>query len=403
MKRRFNISLVSVAVMVLLSILALNIGPVSADDGKPSVNDETGPIEYGAAPTPAPTPPEGALIVDDNGFANSFSPDTPSPGNLVGPYLWTGTDMAGDVHIYARTFFKFVVPPHPGEAFDVWLGALCNYTKGEDAGTTAAYYFADNGWNQATLTWNSTWNQSFGSNKGAILDSVNIPFVGQTPPLPNKYYEWKVTDGAENIWKNGGTITLVLCAANESPSIYWRDFQNKYWPEGVSPAYLRAAPRTIPLAPVANPLIGTGAPTSHNASLGAPIAPAPPVSLTNIQTQSASLSAKSVTPGTPVTVTASIINKSAVNGIKKVTLYVNGQVESTQGVTVNSGGSTKLTFNVSRSEPGDYNVYVDGVPAGSFKVEMVAGNDTILIFSAALIALAFIAGMVMLWRRQRAV
>ena len=214
-----------------------------------------------------------------------------------------------------------------------------------------------------------------------------------------------MTDGAENIWKNGGTITLVLCAANESPSIYWRDFENKYWPTGVSPAYLRAAPRTIPPppAPVANPLIGTGAPTSHNASLGAPIAPAPPVSLTNIQTQSASLSAKSVTPGTPVTVTASIINKSAVNGIKKVTVYVNGQVESTQGVTVNSGGSSQLTFNITRSEPGDYNVYVDGVPAGSFKVEMVAGNDTILIFSAALIALAFIAGMVMLWRRQRAV
>ena len=206
-----------------------------------------------------------------------------------------------------------------------------------------------------------------------------------------------MTDGAENIWKNGGTITLVLCAANESPSIYWRDFQNKYWPEGVSPAYLRAAPRTI------TPLVGTGAPTSHGSSLGATTSPAPPVSLPNIQTQSASLSAKSVTPGTPVTVTASIINKSAVNGIKKVTVYVNGQVESTQGVTVNSGGSSQLTFNITRSEPGDYNVYVDGVPAGSFKVEMVAGNDAILIFSAALIALAFIAGMVMLWRRQRAV
>ena len=71
--------------------------------------------------------------------------------------------------------------------------------------------------------------------------------------------------------------------------------------------------------------------------------------------------------------TADITNKSAVNGNKKVTLYVNGQVETTQGVTVNSGGSSQLTFNVSRSEPGDYSVYVDGVPAGSFKVEMVTG------------------------------
>jgi hypothetical protein len=117
--------------------------------------------------------------------------------------------------------------------------------------------------------------------------------------------------------------------------------------------------------------------------------------------QSASLSAKTVTPATPITVTADIANKSAVIGNKKVTLYVNGQVETTQGITVNSGGSTKLTFNVSRSEPGDYIVYVDGVPAGSFKVELFRESDGILIFSAVLVALAFLVGMVMLWRRQQ--
>ena len=147
--------------------------------------------------------------------------------------------------------------------------------------------------------------------------------------------------------------------------------------------------------------IFTGTGTSHGSSVGGPTSPAPPVSLPNIVTQSASLSTKAVTPGTPVTVTADITNKSAVNGNKKVTLYVNGQVETTQGVNVSSGSTSKLTFNVSRSEPGDYTVYVDGVPAGSFKVEMVTGNDAILIFSAGLIALAFMAGMFMLWRRQK--
>ena len=106
----------------------------------------------------------------------------------------------------------------------------------------------------------------------------------------------------------------------------------------------------------------------------------PPATLPNIVTQSASLSAKTVTPGTPITVTADITNKGAVNGSKKVTVYVNGQEETSQGLTVNSGGSTKLTFKVSRSEPGDYNVYVDGVPAGSFKVEMLRESDTITHF-----------------------
>jgi len=161
-------------------------------------------------------------------------------------------------------------------------------------------------------------------------------------------------------------------------------------------------PPPPPPPPPINPLIGTGAPTSHGgSSVSGPTSPAPPVSLPSLVIQSASLSAKAVTPGTPIIVTADIANKSSVNGNKKVTLYVNGQVETTQGITVNSGGSTKLTFNVSRSEPGDYTVYVDGVPAGSFKVEMVTGPDSILIFSAVLVALAFIVGIVMLWRRQQ--
>jgi len=175
---------------------------------------------------------------------------------------------------------------------------------------------------------------------------------------------------------------------------------------GVTVIELAALPTPAPApAPTpVNPLIGTGAPTSHGAGAGSTsTTTTQTVSITNIQTQSASLSAKTVTPGTPITVTADIANKSAVNGSKKVTLYVNGQVETTQGITVNSGGSTQLTFNVSRSEPGDYSVYVDGVPAGSFKVELFRESDGILIVSAALVAMAFLLGMVMLWRRQRAV
>ena len=150
-----------------------------------------------------------------------------------------------------------------------------------------------------------------------------------------------------------------------------------------------------------NQAIGTGAPTSHGSSFSGTTTTTQPVGLPNIVTQSASLSAKSVTPGTRITVTADIANKSAVNGTKKVTLYVNGQVETTQDITVNSGGSSKLTFNISRNEPGDYSVYVDGVPAGSFKVELFRESDGILIFSAGLVALAFLIGVVMLWRRQQ--
>lgn len=148
--------------------------------------------------------------------------------------------------------------------------------------------------------------------------------------------------------------------------------------------------------------VGSGAPTSHGSSTTGPSPVGQPVGLPNIVIQSAAISVRTVTPGTPITIVADIANKSAVNGNKRITLYVNGQVESTQGITVNSGGSTQLTFNVSRSEPGNYMVYVDGVPAGSFKVELFRESDMVLIFSITMLAMAFIVGVIMIWRRQRA-
>jgi len=150
---------------------------------------------------------------------------------------------------------------------------------------------------------------------------------------------------------------------------------------------------------VVMPMVNLRPPSSSATMAATP--PSQPVILPNIAVQSARVSTTSVSPGDPVTVTADITNKGAVNGVKKITLYVNGQVESTQGVNVNSGGYTRLTFNIARSEPGDYTVYVDGVPAGSFKVEPLSQSDAILVFSSVLLGLAFILGMVMLWRRQR--
>jgi len=140
---------------------------------------------------------------------------------------------------------------------------------------------------------------------------------------------------------------------------------------------------------------------SHGASMPAVTTPQAPVSLPSVIVQSASLSANTVSPGSPVTVTADITNKSTVNGIKKVTLYVNGQVESTQGITVNSGGSSKLTFSVSRNEPGTYSIYVDGVPAGSLTVSGGPPGEA-LIFAGFIAFIALILGLMVFYaRRQR--
>jgi uncharacterized membrane protein len=140
---------------------------------------------------------------------------------------------------------------------------------------------------------------------------------------------------------------------------------------------------------------------SHSSGGAASTTPATAVSPPTILVQSANLSAKVATPGTPVTVTAHIANRSTVNGSIKVTLYVNGQEETTQGVAVNSGSSAQLAFKVSRRVPGDYTVSVDGVPAGSFKVQMVTGNVALFIVIVVLVGITFVFGLVMLWRRHR--
>jgi len=258
---------------------------------------------------------------------------------------------------------------------------------------------------QWVMRYNGTSNGSDTATDIAVDGSGNAYVTGRSyNGTNNDYCTVKYSPGGDKLWDskyNGtanGSDTATDIAVDGSGNAYVTGYSyNGANSDYATIKYGQPQPEVEQ-----NPWIGMGAPTSHSSSVVVPTTPAPPVTNPIILTSSASLSAKSVTPGTPVTVTADIINKSTVNGSKKVTLYVNGQVETTQAVTVNSGGSSKLTFSVSRSEPGDYSVYVDGVPAGSFKVELFSGNDAILMFSAILIAMAFLIGMVMLWRRQRA-
>jgi hypothetical protein len=126
-----------------------------------------------------------------------------------------------------------------------------------------------------------------------------------------------------------------------------------------------------------------------------------PVALPAISVKSASLSATKVTQGTPVTVTADVANTGTSNGTANIKVYVNGQEESSQGVTVTSGSNTPLTFTVSRNEPGTYTVYVGGTSAGSFTVDWLADSN-ILIISGAAILFAFAIGVIFVTRRKQA-
>jgi hypothetical protein len=147
-------------------------------------------------------------------------------------------------------------------------------------------------------------------------------------------------------------------------------------------------------------MIGT---TPHGSSMsGTAAAPVQsPVSLPTVFVRSASLLATKVAQGTPITVTADVVNTGAVTGSSSIKVYVNGQEESSQGVTVNSGASTTIIFTVSRNEPGTYSVYVGGTRAGSFTVDQFADPNIILYVSGSLLLFAFVIGLLLILRRKQ--
>ncbi len=127
-----------------------------------------------------------------------------------------------------------------------------------------------------------------------------------------------------------------------------------------------------------------------------------PAAIASISVRSASLSAAKVAPGATVTVTANIANRGTADGSMQVKLYVNGQEEAHQGVTLASGKSAPVKFSVSRDEPGTYSVYVGNVPAGAFTVDTFADPNIILYISGALLLFALAGGVIyMAMRKQR--
>jgi hypothetical protein len=139
------------------------------------------------------------------------------------------------------------------------------------------------------------------------------------------------------------------------------------------------------------------APQSSSAQM--PSTPQAPVSLSNIMVSSASISSTKAGPGDKVTVTAEVANTGTGNGTSLIKLYVNGVEDAQQGITVNSGGSTQVSFDISRSEPGTYSVYVGSANAGSFTVDQCT-PDIILLISGALVLFSLVLGVICLTRRR---
>jgi len=146
--------------------------------------------------------------------------------------------------------------------------------------------------------------------------------------------------------------------------------------------------------------IGAG---SHQAGGISAVAPSTrPFIMSNIVVQGATVAAARVSPGEKVDVTATVANTGGSNGASKVTLYINGQEAESKGITLSSGESTQVHFSVSRNDPGTYSIYINGVPAGSFTVDLFTNNDILIYSIIALFTIGIIGVLYLVFKRRPA-
>ena len=145
--------------------------------------------------------------------------------------------------------------------------------------------------------------------------------------------------------------------------------------------------------------IGTGGLGGSSGSTGSTFSQTQTIVNPTFVVQGASIS-RAQTSGDHVTVSATVANTSTVNGITKVRLYINGQLDSERAVTVSAGSQVPVHFLISRSEPGTYQVYVNNISAGSFTVKDETVNMVVLILSLTAMLTSVLGFLYMIWRRQ---
>jgi len=81
-------------------------------------------------------------------------------------------------------------------------------------------------------------------------------------------------------------------------------------------------------------------------------------------------------PDQSVTISAKVSNSGGASGDYELTLKVSGVAEATKEVSIAAGGSSPVTFTVTRGTPGSYQVDLNGTPA-SFTIQEVKPTTSV--------------------------
>ena len=124
-----------------------------------------------------------------------------------------------------------------------------------------------------------------------------------------------------------------------------------------------------------------------------PAPPSPNLPPADVHLNGITVSSSETQPGQPVTVLANLVNNGASTGSYNVALRINGKVEQQRTVEVSPGTAYPVKFTVTKSEPGTYDVAIEGQKA-SFTV-LGGGTASSAPISGGLIALIAIAVLIL--------
>ncbi|MFC2049634.1 hypothetical protein ACFLTN_00400 [Chloroflexota bacterium] len=261
-----------------------------------------------------------------------------------------GFQYTSSVH-YEHRIYEFKIPL---SAINAAVGSEIHYIFGA-YGTVAS----------APLTFDTvpanTGSIYFDGNSYSDGDSTPLPFVGTGP------YEIEAVLAPGYVfveWQVEGSISV------DNPYSYVANLSVI----GTSPSTLRMVQTLVLTAPRVSPSL-----------LSPPHLPPADVHLNGV-----TVSSSETQPGQPVTVLASLVNNGASSGSYNVALRINGKVEQQRTVEVSPGTAYPVKFTVTKTQPGTYDVAIEGQKASFTVVGSTSGAPTssgliILIVMAVLI------------------
>jgi len=278
-----------------------------------------GPLEGGLtviAPTPTPTPPPGG----GGGGGGGGAP----------PRLTLDVDMWGKVTSGDRTAFGILIDTIEAVSDDGVVSLLIR------EGTEVV------------------------DPEGNAIDLITVEPIEALPPLPPDSYAIDAYDFTPRCTFEPAVELIML-------------YEEEALPEGFDEVYLviqyyredeggwRELPTVVDtFANTVNSLIG-------HLTVFAIVARVPELTITGLL-----VSPIKVDPEEEVTITVGVENTGATPGSQAIELWIEGEFEDSEYVTLDPGAVESVTFTVSREESGTYRVAVDGF-RGEFEVVGVPG------------------------------